>query len=85
MITIHFEGVGRDKKSWSAQFKMLTHSVIMKSIRTHGALMSRDVELDFDTATIYAGFRSVGKFRVEGLPLNHEFADSPAAKEKEAV
>jgi hypothetical protein len=61
MITINFIEVGRNNLSWSDQFKTLTHSLIVKFIKKRGALMSQDIELDFETGTVYVGgFRSVG-------------------------
>jgi len=67
MPTVHFENVGRRKKSGSADIP-LTEAAILKEIRRNGALMSRDIDftLDLDTGegSIYAGFHVVGRIRV---------------------
>jgi len=80
MITINFKEVGRGKKSWSAKVQSINHASMHRAVKANGALMSDDIEFDFETGAVIAGgFRKVGEFSVEGLPLNHALADAVAA------
>jgi len=69
MPLIHFENVGRRKKTGSADIP-LTEAAILKEIRRNGGLMSRGIEftLDLDTGEgiVCAGFHVVGRIRVPG-------------------
>lgn len=70
-MTIHFLNVGRDKKSWNAEVPDLSDRTLINQIRRQGALMSRDIDFNWNNAddggVIYVGmFRNVGKFSVEG-------------------
>lgn len=68
---IHFKDVGRDKKTWTAQFnKTVTELDIAREVRKSGALMSSEIDAEFDenatTGTIIVGgWRAVGKFAIE--------------------
>lgn len=66
-MKVDFIDVGRDKKSWSAEYKVGDDfsQWWIRQIRKHGALMSRDIEFVCSNAegskvTILAGFRPVG-------------------------
>jgi hypothetical protein len=70
-MTIHFENVGAQKKSWSATIPAITHSVLMAQIRSNHALMSRDIDFwlneDGDGGRIIVGVcRPAGTFRIDG-------------------
>src|SRR6185436_1185317 len=78
MITVRFEAVGRDKKSWETQLESLSDAALIRQIRQRAALMSRDMEFDWDDAgesatIVVGGFRCVGSVRVidgGGFKLN---------------
>jgi len=74
MLRLHFEEVGRQKKSWhldASDWDALTDRKIMASIRNSGALMSRDIEYtlcaDSGAGSVYAGMRPVGRLRLETI------------------
>ena len=67
-ITIEFKDVGRDKKTWRAEVTDLSEQSILRALRAGGALMSRDIDLDYDPVTgcgdiIVGMIRHVGTFR----------------------
>lgn len=66
MYRVKFEDVGRDKQSWEATVAKIDYPSLMKSIRAHGALGSRDVDLemtgDASGVILVGGFREVGTF-----------------------
>lgn len=69
-MKVHFENVGRNKLSWTAEMGKLTHASLMRQINSKRALASRDVEFsvndnDENQYSIYAGFHNVGTVRVE--------------------
>jgi hypothetical protein len=69
--TVHFEGVGRDKRSWTATMRELSFKSLVASVRKHRALMSSDISFWVNEAEtegqVFVGFgRQVGTFRVEG-------------------
>jgi len=66
-MQVEFVEVGRSKKSWCEEMVKLTHGALEKSVRQHGALMSRGIDFDMDddnTGTIYSGLHPVGRFRI---------------------
>jgi hypothetical protein len=68
--TLRFVGVGRGKKSWTSVLKPVTEDGILREIRRHGGLMSRDVGAEIsDDGTagvvVVGGFREVGAFTIE--------------------
>lgn len=68
-IVIDFIDVGRSDRSWTESFSNPpSYRAILKSIKKHHALMSRNVDFSLDLETgeglIFAGMRSVGKMRV---------------------
>jgi len=72
MLRLHFENVGRQKKSWhldADDWDALTDQMILWSIQHSGALMSRDIEYnlcaDTGSGAIYAGMHPVGRLRLE--------------------
>lgn len=70
-MTVQFENVGRNKKSWTADIEEINGDLLMRQIRKHGALGSRDVSFLWDDDTnegvvVVGGFRQVGTFRVVG-------------------
>ena len=72
-MKIHFEEVGRQKKSWTAEVATeadLTHEWLVKQVRKSGALMSQGIEciVEGDHGRIYAGMHSVGSIRIESQP-----------------
>ena len=70
-MTVTFHNVGSHKKNWIANMSNLADRELIKQIRRHGALMSRDIDFvwneDGDEANIFVGmFRNVGKILVCG-------------------
>lgn len=83
MITVHFKDVGRDKRTWSAEFKSLDHKTMYREVKSKGGLMSSDIDFCLESGSvIVGGWRTVGKFTVSGLPLNHAFQGAPAHREE---
>lgn len=68
MITVEFHEVGRGRKSWRSTVPSVCHTSLMRQIKKHQALMSRDVEFELDDSTgkgeILAGARTVGRFTI---------------------
>lgn len=69
MVTVEFNEVGRDKKSWTDTLPHLSASTLSKSVKRNRALMSRDIEFEFDQgemsgSIIVGGMRPVGSWRV---------------------
>lgn len=44
MLIAQFTNVGRDKKCWSVEIEEVSHTVLVRSIKTAGALMSSDID-----------------------------------------
>ena len=71
MITVHFKDVGRDKRSWSKEFRgELSESMIAKEAKSRGGLMSSGVDAELnDTGSagtiLVGGWRVVGQFTIE--------------------
>lgn len=70
-MTLHFHGVGRHKKSWTCEVHNLVDSTLIKQLRKHRALMSRDIDLVWSEdglgGDIYVGLlRHVGTYSVDG-------------------
>jgi hypothetical protein len=71
VITVHFKDVGRDKRSWSKEFRgELSEPMIAKEAKAIGRLMSSDVDAELnDTgsagAILVGGWRVVGQFTIE--------------------
>jgi hypothetical protein len=69
MITVNFIEVGRDKKSWSRQFGILSELAIAKEAKRNGGIMSSQVDAELSdngsTGTILVGgWRPVGTFTI---------------------
>lgn len=64
MIKVSFENVGRDKQSWTEEFRELSESALYRAIKKRRALASKDIYCDMDSGQIYAGFREVGAFKI---------------------
>jgi len=68
MITVNFIEVGRDKKSWSKQFKIASGLAIAKEAKITGQLMSSDIDAIFadngSVGYIIAGWIQVGTFTI---------------------
>jgi hypothetical protein len=70
-MTVYFESVGAQRKTWSAELETLSDSALLRQIRKHGALMSRGVDFEWEgcgtaAAILVGGVRQVGTVRVEG-------------------
>jgi hypothetical protein len=68
--TIRFQDVGRSKRSWTSVLRPATDERILREIRRHGGLASRDIgaEISDDGRTgvvIVGGFREVGVFEID--------------------
>jgi len=59
-MKILFGSVGREKQTWIAEMPMIDYPTLLREIRKHHALMSRDIMFDLDEQTITAGDRLVG-------------------------
>jgi len=68
MPIIHFTNVGRDKLTWSVDLPAMTLTALIAEVKQHRALLSHDLEFDFDNQRIYAGIRTVGEIRIDGEP-----------------
>lgn len=69
LMTVEFRNVGQNNLSWTAQMQRpANEAAIVRAIRKKGALMSRDIGIEFDplslSGSIYAGFRCVGRFEI---------------------
>lgn len=66
MIKLRFENVGSKNKTWECRVKEVTETALLRQIRINQALMSRSLSFDFDgqEGNVYAGFRTVGTFKV---------------------
>lgn len=68
--TIIFRAVGRDKKCWTSILRPATDDLILREIRRHGGLASRDIDAMIDDdgthgVIIVGGFREVGTFTLD--------------------
>lgn len=63
-MTVEFTEVGRNKKTWRCEVGRVTDVALKRQIRLQQALMSNDIDFDYETGAIYAGLRRVGTFRV---------------------
>jgi hypothetical protein len=68
IVRVRFSDVGPSKQTWEADIP-LTFSALVKQIRKHHALGSRDLLFDLDAKAIYAGVRKVGRVEVLDGPL----------------
>lgn len=68
MITVNFHEIGRDKKSWSKQFKIASGLAIAKEARRNGGIMSSDIDAifadNYPVGYIIAGWSRVGTFTI---------------------
>jgi len=66
MIKLKFENVGSKNLTWECRVKEVTEAALLRQIKVNQALMSRSISFDFDgqEGKVYAGFRTVGTFRV---------------------
>jgi hypothetical protein len=67
MIAVEFIEVGRNKRSWTAPMKELDEDALYRSVRKHGAVMSRDLSFlleDETNGAVLAGFHKIGTFRI---------------------
>lgn len=63
-MKVTFENVGRDKQTWTEEFRELSESALYRAVKKRRALASKDVWCDLDTGIIYAGGRAVGTFSI---------------------
>lgn len=75
-MRIRFVDVGRDKMTWEAECRELTHIWLLKQVLAKRALISRDIEFDDDGNIWVGGVRCVGRFE-EVAPVNHGPYDTP--------
>ena len=70
MTKVQFIKVGRGKRTWTSEMQKVTPNLLADEVARSGALMSRDIEVEWDIDTmkgkIYAGFHSVGTFEILG-------------------
>lgn len=69
MITIKFENVGRDKKSWEKNFKEVDEFQIAMEAKRGAGLMSGIVHAEINDmgsagVILVGGFRTVGTFSI---------------------
>lgn len=69
MNTVHFQDVGRDKQSWSANLKSVSEDTLVKEVRRRGALCSRNVDCEINDmgsggVVIVGGWRAAGRFTI---------------------
>lgn len=67
MITIKFQEVGRDKRSWEKSFKEVNEDQIAKEAKRGAGLMSSDVDAEINDigsagVILVGGWRAVGTF-----------------------
>lgn len=84
MYEVEFIDVGRSKQSWSATLRGMTYRELYDSVRENRALMSGDVEFNWDRETgegvIYVGFgRRAGEFRAKRVREEGERSARAAA------
>ena len=68
-MIVLFENVGRAKKTWASTVDAIEGDTLLREVRKHGALGSRDVSFLWDDETsegvvVVGGFRHVGSFRL---------------------
>lgn len=77
IVTVRFTNVGRDKKSWDETIPLNAHgeipeSSLVRSIKDHHALASRDIDFDDMGGIWVGGLRKVGDFEIIGVtPATH--------------
>jgi hypothetical protein len=69
MITIKFQEVGRDKKSWDKQFKQVDEEQISREAKRGAGLMSSGVDAEINDMgsagiILVGGWRQVGTFLI---------------------
>lgn len=69
MITIKFENVGREKKSWEKKFKEVDESQIAREAKRGAGLMSSGVDAEINDmgsagVILVGGWRTVGTFSI---------------------
>ena len=72
MALVRFIEVGRLKKTWAAAIPTdingcLDGLAMIKSIKKHKALGSRDIDFGDDGGIYVGGFRLVGRFEVKAI------------------
>jgi hypothetical protein len=71
--TVHFKNVGRLKESWTAKLPNAAETTIAHEAKR--ALLSRDIEADYEAedehkgVILVGGWRIAGYFEVEPLPV----------------
>jgi len=70
LMKVHFNNVGRNKRSWTSEFSKLTTDQLAEEARNKGGLMSSEVDVELnDTASagvvLVGGWRSVGTLTIE--------------------
>lgn len=69
MVSVKFIEVGRNRQSWTATMKTVTMNAIVRQVKQHASILSREIEVNFDQETRkgtlwVGGFRKVGDFEV---------------------
>lgn len=77
MNTVHFKHVGRDKKSWSKQFGIISELAIAKEAKRTGGLMSGQVDAELSDngsagTILVGGWRPVGTFTIGDESANNQ-------------
>lgn len=69
-MKVHFNNVGRNKRSWTSEFSKVTTDQLAEEARNKGGLMSSEVDVELnDTASagvvLVGGWREVGTLTIE--------------------
>lgn len=69
VVRVQFTDVGRDKKTWESEIDDISHSSLLKQIRLHAVVMSRDVEFTLNEsedggAVVVGGVRTIGHYKI---------------------
>ena len=74
-MKVLFKDVGRGKQTWIADLRSIERGDLLRSVRSHSALKSREIDFDLtDEANgviLVGGFRAVGTFAVLDTDSEH--------------
>lgn len=65
-MKVTFEGVGRNKATWTAECAKLEYEWLYRQVKRNAAVLSADldfVEVGVGVGRIFAGMRPIGMFR----------------------
>jgi hypothetical protein len=70
-MKILFKNVGRDDRSWEAEFDCLDHKEMVKEVKRNSIVLSSNIEFFIDDQNrfgqiIVGGFRVIGTFEIVG-------------------